>query len=81
MLGQTFMKILGILFWVIAIIILMASYGILSKPVFATGISKGFIQISYEDFMLYNNSLVLSVFFLIIGMFLIFSSSRKKQKS
>ena len=66
--GQTAFKILGIVFWIIAIVIIMATYGVLGKPLLESGLSKGLFEGEYK----YSDSyFVLSVLLLTMGTFLI----------
>jgi hypothetical protein len=74
MFGQTAIRIIGLIFWILAIIIIMATYGVLAKPLLETELSKGLF--GKESF--YNISIVLSVLFLTVGTFLITYPFKKK---
>ena len=66
--GQTIMRLAGIVLWVLAVLILMATYGVLAKPMLETELTKGFFE---RESIYYSGSLVLSILFLTIGTFLI----------
>lgn len=72
--GQTFFKIIGIVFWFIAIIILMATYGIFAKPSLESYLSRGAF---YETLTSYNVYLVSSILLLTAGTFLIIYPFKK----
>jgi len=76
MYGQTAMRLTGIILWILAIIILMATYGVLAKPMLESELSKGFFE---KKSIYYDVSLVLSVLFLTIGTFLIVYPFKKSK--
>ncbi len=75
--GQTIMKLVGIILWVLAVLILMATYGFLAKPMLEAELTKGFFE---RESIYYGGSLVLSVLFLTIGTFLIVYPLKKRKK-
>jgi hypothetical protein len=72
--GQTLFKILGVVLWVIAIIILMATYGILAKPSLESDLSRGAF---YGSLTSYNVYLISSILLLTVGTFLIIYPFKK----
>ncbi len=74
--GQTIMRITGIIFWVIAIIILMATYGVFAKPILENELNKGFFS---GETVYHTSSLVFSILFLTLGTFLIVYPFKKKK--
>jgi len=68
MFDQTVMRIAGIILWILAILILMASYGVLAKPFLETELTRSFFE---RQSIYYSGSLVLSVLLLTLGTFLI----------
>jgi len=72
--GQAFTRVLGVLFWIIAVIILMATYGVLAKPTLERELNKGFFEIPKAY---HNNALTLSVMLLTIGTFFIIYPFKK----
>lgn len=68
MYGQATMRIIGIIFWVAAIIIIMATYGVLAKPSLETVLRKGSLE---RGSIYYSGSLILGILFLTMGTFLI----------
>ncbi|NIO45115.1 MAG: hypothetical protein GTN36_06230 [Candidatus Aenigmarchaeota archaeon] len=75
--GQTIMRLVGIVLWIAAVLILMATYSVLAKPTLETELSKGFFEV---ESMYYSGSLVLSILFLTIGTFLIVYPFKKLKK-
>jgi len=74
--GKTAMRLAGIILWLLAIIILMATYGILAKPMLESELSKGLFE---KKPIYYDGSLVLSILFLTIGTFLIVYPFKKSK--
>ncbi len=74
MYDQTVMRIAGIILWILAIIILMASYGVLAKPMLETELARGFFE---REPIYYNSSFVLSILLLTLGTFLIVYTFKK----
>lgn len=74
--GQSLMRIIGLVFWVLAIVIIMATYGVLAKPLLETELTKGFLG---KESTLYGTSLVLSILFLTIGTFLMVYPLKKSK--
>jgi len=72
--GQTIFRIIGVIFWVIAIIILMATYGIFAKPSLEKELSKGLFN---ETSTYYNGCMILGILLLTIGTFLIIYPFKK----
>lgn len=72
--GQTVFKIIGVVLWVIAIIILMATYGIFAKPSLESNLSRGAF---FESLTSYNVYLVSSILLLTAGTFLIIYPFKK----
>ena len=72
--GQTVYRIIGVIFWMIAIIILMATYGIFAKPSLEKDLSKGAF---YESLTSYNVYFVSSILLLTAGTFLIIYPFKK----
>jgi len=73
--GQTGLRIIGIVFWIIAIIILMATYGVFAKPQFESQIKKGSIESSS---IFFNSSLILCILLLTVGTFLMIYPIKKQ---
>ena len=72
--GQTYLKVIGIIFWVVAILLIMATYGVFGKPLLEQYLSKGFLERASSY---YNSSPVLIILLLTIGTFLIIYPFKK----
>ena len=73
--GQATLRMIGIAFWIIAIIILMATYGVFAKPQLESQIKKGVLE---SDSIYYNGSLVFCILLLTMGTFLMIYPIKKK---
>ena len=72
--GQTIYRIIGVIFWIAAIIILMATYGVFAKPSLENYLSKGLFN---ESSTSYNSYLISSILLLAAGTFLIIYPFKK----
>jgi len=74
--GQKFIRLLGVVFWILAILIFMATYGVLAKPLLVSELNKGFFE---RESMYHDVSFVLSILLLTTGTFLIVYPFKKSK--
>lgn len=67
-------RVIGVIFWVIAVILLMATYGFFAKPSLEKELSKGLFN---ESSTYYNDYLIISILLLAAGTFLIIYPFKK----
>jgi len=75
--GQTLMRLIGIILWIFALLILLITYRVFALPVIGSNIIKGYFE---RESMFYSSSLALSVLLLAIGTFLIVYPFKKSRK-
>ena len=72
--AQSFTRVVGIIFWILAVLILMATYGVLAKPLLEEELGLGFFK---RGSIYYSSSIVISILLLTIGTFLVVYPFRK----